>query len=145
MIIVHEEDTTCHYTLMHAHVMLCSYPVPWGGGFLLASRVCSNVCRYVLQNYCSLTGGEVVLTSMWVGSGVTQPLCSIVDLAAYSWARIHWTAVFMNVKIFLPCCISNIVARVSDALPSVYIYTLIYVFHSIGVFHLSLVPFCTGN
>ena len=40
---------------------------------------------------------------------------------------------------------SNIVARVSDALPSVHIHTLIYVFHSIGVFHPGLVPFRTGN
>ena len=54
-----------------------------------ATQVCSNVCRYVLQNYCSLTGGEVVLTSMWVGSGVTQPLSSVGDLVACSRARLH--------------------------------------------------------
>ena len=54
-----------------------------------ATQVCSNVCRCVLQNCCSLVGGEVVLTSMWVGSGITQPLRSIVDLVACSWARLH--------------------------------------------------------
>ena len=42
----------------------------------MVAQVCSNVCRCVPQKYCSHPGGEVVITAMWLGAGVTQPLCS---------------------------------------------------------------------
>ena len=82
---------------------------------------------------------------MWVGSGVTQPLCSTVDLAACSWAGLHLTAVLMNVKIFLLCCVV-ILFPVFQTRSPLYIFIFQYT-HStlLVVLHLSLVPFCTGN
>ena len=37
------------------------------------TQVCSNVCRFVPQKYCSLPSGEVVISTMWHEVEVTQP------------------------------------------------------------------------
>ena len=59
---------------------------------------------------------------MWVGAGVTQPLCSPLNLAASSSTRLHNAADFMIDSMLLFS--NNIETRVSDVFPLVPYYYL---------------------
>ena len=79
--------------------------------------------------------GRLHFTTMWVEAGVTQPLCSILNLAACSNARLHFTAAvarlhFTAAVVMIDRMIlygSNDVTRVSDAFPLyIFIFNIRY-------------------